>query len=189
MLDYNQITPQKYIVVDGEPCLVLDSNVLRKQQRKPVNQTKIKNLKTGKVSERTFHQSEKVEEAEIETKNVIYIFQKKDEFWFHTVGDKSDRFFINENTVGSKNKFLKEGMEIQILLFNEDIIDIVIPIKMELKVISAPPAVRGNTAQGGTKVIELETGAEITAPLFINEGDIVRVNTQTGEYTERVEKG
>lgn len=189
MLDYNQITPSKYIVLDGEPYEVLDSNVFRKQQRKPVNQTKLRNLKTGKVTERSFHQSEKAEEAEIETKNIVYIFEKKGEIWFHSEGNKGDRFPTEERIVGDRKRFLREGMEIQAMVFDDEIIDIILPIKMELKVKSAPPAVRGNTAQGGTKVVELETGAEVTVPLFINDGDIVRINTQTGEYTERVEKG
>ncbi len=188
MLDYSQITSQKYIVLNGEPYEVLDSHVFRKQQRKPVNQTKIRNLKTGKVTERSFHQSEKAEEADIETKEIVYIFPKQDELWFHSVGNKGDRFPLNERIVGDKKKFLKEGAGVQALVFNEEIIDIKVPIKVELKVKIAPPSVRGNTAQGGSKVVELETGAEISVPLFINEGDIVRINTETGQYTERVEK-
>jgi elongation factor P len=188
MLDYSQITSQKYIVLDGEPYEVLDSHVFRKQQRKPVNQTKIKNLKTGKVTERSFHQSEKAEEAEIENKDIVYIFSKQDEVWFHSLGNKADRFAVDEKIIGDKKKFLKEGMEIKALVFNEEIIDFKIPIKVELKVKSAPPSVKGNTAQGGSKMITLETGADISVPLFINEGDIIRINTETGQYTERVEK-
>ncbi len=188
MLDYSQITSQKYIVLDGEPYEVLDSHVFRKQQRKPVNQTKIKNLKTGKVTERSFHQSEKAEEAEIENKDIVYIFSKQDELWFHSVGDKGDRFPVDEKIVGDKKKFLKEGMEVKALVFNEEIIGFKIPIKVELEVKSAPPSVKGNTAQGGSKMITLETGADISVPLFINEGDIIRINTETGQYTERVEK-
>ncbi len=188
MLDYSQITSQKYIVLDGEPYEVLDSHVFRKQQRKPVNQTKVRNLKTGKVTERSFHQSEKVEEADIETKSIVYIFSKQEELWFHSVGDKGDRFSLDSKIVGDGKKFLKEGMEIQALIFNDEVIDIKVPIKVELGVKIAPPSVRGNTAQGGSKVVTLETGAEISVPLFINEGDVVRVNTETGQYTERVEK-
>ncbi len=188
MLDYSQITANKYIVLDKEPYQVLESNILRKQQRKPVNQTKIKNLKSGKITEKTFHQSEKAEEAEIESKDSVYIFSKNNELWFHALGDKSDRFSINKNVVGERSRFLKEGMEVQALVFDDEIIGLEMPIKAELKVKEAPPSVKGNTAQGGTKVVVLETGAEVTVPLFINQGDIVRVNTHTGEYTERVEK-
>ena len=188
MLDYNQITPGEHIVFNSEPYEVLDSQILRKQQRKPVNQTKIRNLKTGKVTERTFHQSERVQKAEMEIKDIVYIFSKNNEIWFHSVGDKSNRFAINEDIIGDRNRFLREGTEIQAVVFNDEIIGVKISIKMELKVKDAPPAVRGNTAQGATKTVTLETGAEISVPLFINEGDIVRVNTETGQYTERVEK-
>lgn len=188
MLDYSQITPSKYIVLDGQPYEVLESKTFRKQQRKPVNQTKIKNLKTGKITERAFHQSEKAEEAEIKNRGVVYIFSKKEELWFHSVGDKGDRFPVDEKTVGDRKKFLKEGMEIDALVFDEEIIDFKIPIKIELKVKTAPPSVKGNTAQGGTKVVTVETGALVSVPLFINEGDVIRINTETGQYTERVEK-
>lgn len=188
MLEYSQITPSKYIVLNGEPYEVLDSHIFRKQQRKPVNQTKIRNLKTGKVTERSFHQSEKVEEAEIENKDIVYIFRKQEELWFHSVGDKSDRFSIEESIIGEQKKFLKEGMEVRSTSFKDEIIDIKIPIKVELKVKMAPHAVKGNTAQGATKTVILETGAEVSTPLFINEGDIIRINTETGLYTERVEK-
>ena len=188
MLEYNQITPSKSIILDGEPYEVLDSHVFRKQQRKPVNQTKIKNLKTGKVTERSFHQSEKVEEAEIENKDIVYIFKKQEELWFHTVGDKSDRFPINESVIGEQKKFLKEGTEIQAITFKDEIIGIKVPIKVDLEVKVAPHAVKGNTAQGATKTVTLETGAEVNTPLFINEGDVIRINTETGAYTERVEK-
>ncbi len=189
MLDYNKITPNKYIVLDGEPYEVLDSHIFRKQQRKPVNQTKIRNLKTGKVTERSFHQSEKIEEAEIETKDIVYIFSKQEDLWFHSSSDKGDRFAMSEKIVGEKKKFLKEGTEVQAMMFNDEIIGIKFPIKMDLKVKTAPPSIKGNTAQGGSKVVLLETGAEISAPLFINEGDVIRINTETGQYTERVEKG
>ena len=129
-----------------------------------------------------------MEEADIEYKDIVYIFKKQEEVWFHELGDKSKRFSINESIAGNKKKFLKEGMEIQAMIFKKEIIDIKIPIKVDLKVEIAPHAIKGNTAQGATKTVTLETGAEITTPLFINEGDIIRVNTEKDEYTERVEK-
>lgn len=186
MLDYNEITKGKFIVLDGAPYEVLSSNILRKQQRKPVNQVKIKNLITSKVSEKAFHQSDSVEEADIEIQTIVYIYNNKGEFWFRDVNDKSKRFNLSENIVSNKMKFVKENSEINALVFSDKIIDIKIPIKAELKVTEAPPAVRGNTAQGANKQVTLETGATINAPIFINEGDIVRINTETGEYAERV---
>lgn len=186
MLDYNEITKGKFIVLDGAPYEALSSNIFRKQQRKPVNQVKIKNLITGKIIEKSFHQSDNVEKADIENQNIIYIYKNKGEYWFRDVNDKSKRFSLNHDIVGDKMKFIKENSEIISLVFNEKIIGIKIPVKSELKVTEAPPAVRGNTAQGASKQVILETGATINVPIFINEGDIVRVNTETGEYAERV---
>ncbi len=188
MLEYNQITPRKYIILDGDPYEVLDSHVSKKQQRKPVNQTKVKHLKTGKVVERTFHHSDKVNEADIDTRDAIYIFSKKGDLWFHAADDKSNRVAVPDDVMGEEQKFLKNGMRVKALVFEDEVIGVQLPIKVELEVAEAPPAIKGNTAQGGTKLVTLETGAEVTAPLFVNMGDIVRVNTQTGEYTERVEK-
>ncbi|MFH0791994.1 MAG: hypothetical protein V1905_02160 [bacterium] len=90
--------------------------------------------------------------------------------------------------IGDKAKFLKPNSEVEIVSFQDKTINVKLPIKMDLKVVEAPPAIRGNTAQGGAKIVIVETGAQIAVPLFINEGDTIRINTQTGEYTERIEK-
>lgn len=186
MLNYNEITQKKFIVLDETPYEVLSSNILRKQQRKPVNQTKLKNLISGKVTEKSFHQAERAQEADIETKNIVYLYNNKGVFWFRYANDKSNRFNLSESVVGNQMRFIKEDSEIGALVFNENIIGIKIPIKADLKVIEAPPAVKGNTTQGANKVVTLETGVTVNAPIFINEGDIIRVNTETGEYAERV---
>mgnify|MGYP003393533668 CR=1 FL=1 len=186
MLDYSEIVGHKFIVLDGEPWEVIDSHVFRKQQRKPVNATKLKNLITGKVTERSFHVSEKVEEAEIDERDVKFLYQNRGEFWFCEAGDPSKRFKIDENFIGIQAKFIKKDSIVQALSFGEKIISMKIPIKIDLLVTEAQPAVRGNTAQGGTKTVKLETGAEIQVPMFIKEGEIVKVNTETGEYAERV---
>ena len=210
MLDYSEIVGRKYIVLEGEPWEVIDSHVFRKQQRKPVNATKLKNLVTGKVTERSFHVSEKVEEAEIESRNVKFLYQNKParhasqgnagggEFWFCEADDPSKRFKIDENFIGIQAKFIKKDSIVQALSFNDPssraehatgqgkIIGMKIPIKIDLKVIEAHPAVKGNTATGASKTVKLETGAEVQVPMFIKEGEIIRVNSETGEYAERV---
>lgn len=186
MLNYNEITKGKFIIFDNAPYEVLSSHIFRKQQRKPVNQTKIKNLITNKVIEKVFHQSDNVEEAQIDTQIIVYIYNNKGKFWFRNANDESKRFNLDAELLGEQMKFVKENSEIQVLIFDDKIIGVKIPIKMELKVTEAPPAVRGNTAQGVNKQVILETGAVINAPIFINEGDIIKVNTETGEYTERI---
>ncbi len=188
MLEYNEILPKKVILLDGEPYEVLDAHVFRKQQRKPVNQTKLRHLITGKVTEQAFHVSEKVAEADLSTKSVKYLYSNRGENWFCAENNPGDRFKLTDETLGSGRNFMKPNMIVEALVFNDEIIGVKLPIKMDLVVKEAPPAVKGNTAQGGSKQIVLETGATINAPLFINEGDVVRINTETGEYVERADK-
>ncbi|PIP73144.1 MAG: elongation factor P [Candidatus Lloydbacteria bacterium CG22_combo_CG10-13_8_21_14_all_47_15] len=188
MLEYNEITPKKFIVLDGDPYEVLASHVFRKQQRKPVNQTKLKNLITGKVTERSFHQAESAEEAELETRTIVYLYARNGEVWFREENNPSKRFTLPEDMVGSALRFMKENAETTALEFKGDIIGVDLPIKMDLVVTEAPPAIKGATAQGGNKQVTLETGATIAVPMFVNEGDTIRVNTDTGEYVERVGK-
>jgi elongation factor P len=188
MLEYNEIVPKKIILMDGQPYEVLDSQVSRKQQRKPVNQVKLRHVITGKVTEQAFHVSEKAEEADISTKSVKFLYSNRGEMWFCAENNPSDRFVLTSDVVGPAGQFLKPNSVIDALVFDENIISVRIPIKVELLVKEAPPAVRGNTAQGGSKQIVLETGAAINAPLFVNEGDVIRVNTELGTYVERVDK-
>ncbi|MES3004933.1 MAG: elongation factor P [Patescibacteria group bacterium] len=189
MLEYNEIVERKYIVLDGEPWEVLTSHVFRKQQRKPVNATKLKNLITGKVTEHSFHVSEKVAEAEIESREVKFLYENRGEYWFCDPENPSDRYKIEESFIGKPAKFIKKDSLVEVLSFNEKTIGVKVPIKVELKVTEAHPAVKGNTAQGATKTVKLETGAEIQVPMFIKEGEVVRVNTESGEYTERAGGG
>ncbi len=186
MLEYNEIVERKFIILDGTPYEVINSHVFRKQQRKPVNATKLKNFITGKITERSFHQSEKVEEAEIIAREIKYLYTNKGEYWFSEIDDPGKRFQLVAEMVGTQGKFLKQNSIVKSLVFNENIIGLKLPIKVELRVTEAPPAVKGDTVTGGTKQITLETGAVINAPLFVNEGDVIRVNTETEEYTERV---
>jgi len=188
ILSYNEITLKKVIIHDGEPYLVTASHVFRKQQRKPVNITKLKNLKNGRVVEVTFHQNENVEEASLETQTVTYIYKKPGEYWFHHAGQPSERFALSEDLVGDQGRFIKERSEIDAIVFDEEIIGLKLPIKMELKVKEAMEAVKGNTSSGALKEVTLETGATVMVPMFINEGDIVSINTEDGAYSERVSK-
>ncbi len=188
VLPYNQILPKKVISHNDEPFLVVSSHIFRKQKNKPQNITKLKSLKSDRVIEITFHQSDKVEEADLETKSVTYIFNKQGEYWFHTTGDPSDRFFLTENLIGDQYKFMKERTDYDAVVFDNEIIGLKFPIKVELKVTEAMDAVKGNTSSGAQKEVTLETGSTLMVPMFINKGDVVSINTDTGEYSERVEK-
>ncbi|MFH1551551.1 MAG: elongation factor P [bacterium] len=188
MLNYNELKPGAYIVLDGQPYVVMEYHFIRMQQRKPNAQTKIKNIITGKTIEKTFQQTDKLEEAEIETRPIKYLYNHRGEFWFCTEKNPSDRFKLDESLIGDYFDLLKPNSLIDIIEFKNQKIGIKMPVKIDLRVVEAPPAVKGNTAQGGTKQVKLETGLSVNVPLFINEGDIIRVNTETKQYTERVEK-
>jgi elongation factor P len=175
-------------ILDGEPCEIVDYNFMRMQQRKPVVQAKIRSLINGKISARTFHPGESYAEAEIEMEEIKFIYTSRGEYWFNNPKDPSKRFSFKENFIGDAAKFLKTNMPVNAYKFDDKIINIKLPIKIDYVVKEAPPAVKGDTARGGSKMAVLENGLEVQVPLFIEQGDIVRLNTDTGDYTERVEK-
>lgn len=188
MLEYNEVRERRYVIHEGEPYEVLHSHVFRKQQRKPVNATKMRNLLTGRIVEHSFHVSDKVEEAELSTQPIKYLYNSKGEYWFCESADPSKRFKLEAALIGESIKFVKANSIIDALVWDERIIGVKIPVKVELKITEAANAVKGNTVQGGTKIVTLETGATINVPMFINEGEVIRINTETGDYVERVGK-
>lgn len=178
---------------EGEPYEVMASHVFRKQQRKPVNATKLKNLLSGRVVEHSFQVSDKIDEADISKKPVKFIYEAKGEFYFHPDNKPSERFTIQGDLIGEKKQWMKANDVYNMIIWTDEddeekMVGIDLPIKMNLKVTEAAPAVKGNTSSGAMKTVTLETGAEVNVPLFINEGDFVIVNTETGEYVGRAEK-
>ncbi|MEK7128491.1 MAG: hypothetical protein AAB933_02940 [Patescibacteria group bacterium] len=190
-LEYSEIREKKIIIYDGEPCEVIESHVARTQQRKPQNQVKLKTLISSKTINATFHVSESADEADIDKKDITFLYSNKSEYWFCDQNDKSNRFKLDIALIGDASKFLKQNGNVTALVWTNDdeeekIIKVTLPIKMNFKVKEAPPAVRGDTSKGGMKIITLENGATLNAPMFIAEGDTVSINTETGEYVERV---
>ncbi len=190
-LEYSEIREKKIIIYNDEPCEVIESHVARTQQRKPQNQVKLKTLISGKTINATFHVSESANEADMDKKDITFLYHNKGEYWFCDPNDKSKRFKLDEALLGSAVKFLKANSNVTALVWTNDddqekIIKLSLPIKMNFKVKEAPPAVRGDTSKGGMKIITLENGATLNAPMFIAEGDTVSINTETGEYVERV---
>ena len=190
MLSYNDLRVGTIFTRDGDPdpYKVLEYAFIRMQQRKPVAQLKIKNLITGKVLNLTAHPNDGFKEAEIDSVTVKFLYRNRGECWFSEPANPKNRFMLGDAIVEEAGQFMKPNTEVKAFKFNEKIIGIELPAKIDLKVTEAPPAIRGDTAQGGTKVVTLETGAKVNVPLFINEGDVVRINTETGEYAERVTK-
>lgn len=189
-VEYNQILPKRTVVMDGDPYLVLSSTISKKDRQKASNNVKMKNLRSGNVVDRTFHQSDVLEEAELEKRAVVFIFQnpKTGDYMFHTAGNPGGRFPLSAETVGAEGKWLREKTELQAVVFDDAIMAVQIPIKVELTVTEASEAVKGNTSSGATKEVTVETGATLQVPQFISQGDVISINTETGQYAERVSK-
>jgi len=189
MLSYNELKPGTIFIYNDEPFMVTEYNFMRMQQRKPVAQTKIKSLISGKTINQTFYASDTFEEANLEYREIKYLYNNRGQYFFCEKDDPSKRFQLTEDILGDKIKFLKPNSLIKAVQFDEKIINIELPNKMDFLVTEAPPNIKGNTAQGGNKPVTIETGAKINTPMFVETGDTIKVNTQTGEYTERVSKG
>jgi len=192
MLEYSEIRERKIIIYEDEPCEVLESHVARTQMRKPQNQVKLKSLLSGRTWNATFHAAEKVDEAEISKKEVKFLYANKGENWFCDPEDPKNRFKIDDAIIGTAAKFMKANENVTALVWTDDedekIIKISLPVKLEFMVKEAPPSIRGNTANGGGKLVTLENGVKISVPFFVEAGDRVVVNTDTSEYVERVQK-
>lgn len=188
MLSYTELKKGTLFVKDGIPFEVLDSNFSRMQQRKAVVQAKIRNLVTGKQQDLTFQPSDQFAEANVTKRPLMFLYEHRGDFVFVEPENRQNRFTLNSDQVGDNKKWLIKNTTITALFFDEKLLNFVVPIKMDLKVTEAAPGVQGARATQGTKSVTLETGAVIQAPPFINIGDVVRINTETGTYVERVEK-
>jgi len=188
-----------FIVVEGAPYVVLSLVHSHIGRGGAVFQTKIRNLKTGAILERNFKPGETLTEAEIRKAQAKFIYERRGEYWFHEANKPANRFSIKAEVLEGKSVFLKPEMEVVALKFikddkaspgagrpREEIINVELPVKADYKVIESPPSIRGNTADGGRKIVTVEGGLKVSVPLFIGEGDVIRINTDTGDYDERV---
>lgn len=183
MLSMNNLKPGVVIDLEGEPYEVLESNHNKVAQRRPVMQTKIRNVITGKVRAQTFQQSDSILEANIERLNSKFIYRTKNEFFFQA--DSAGKFSFTEEMLGDKIGYLKKDMPVEIYLFKQKPIAVKLPIKVVLEVKDAPPAARGDTVQGALKDAVMETGITVKVPLFVEAGQKIEVDTRTGEYARR----
>lgn len=187
MLAHNDLRKGTLFIYNSQPYEVMEYSLNFKGRGNSVVQTKIKNLVTGNVISQNFKPSETFEEAELERVKLAFVYSNRDKYVFENQSDKSQRIELTNIHVGAGANFLKQGQQVDGLKFNNKIINISLPIKITLKVIQSPPAVKGDRAESGYKQITLETGAVINAPLFVKEGDNIEINTQTNEYVRRVE--
>ncbi len=184
MLSISEIKLGKILKVNNEPFIVIKADHHKMGRGGAVLKTKLKNLINGSVLEKTFQGNDKAEPAETEKKKANYMYKDDDNAFFMD-NQSFEQFELSLDQIGSKQKFLKDGTDVDVLYFDEKPVAVDLPIKIELKVVSAPPGVKGNSVGNVTKQVELETGATISVPMFVNEGDVIRINTDTEEYAER----
>lgn len=185
MLSHTDLKKGTQFIYEGQPWEVLEAQLMKMAQRRPVIQSKIRNLITGNVQERNFQQGDVFEEADLQKKEIKFVYQNRGQFVFSEINDPSKRITFTEDQIGPKAKFLKPNEIVTGLIFEDKIISFLLPIKVTLKVKETPPGVKGDRAQGGTKEATLESGAVVQVPLFIEEGDIIEINTELGQYVKR----
>jgi len=190
-LDYNEIKPGIVIIHDDAPYEVVASHSARKSMGKPSNQVKMRNVLTGRTIEIAFHAADTADEAEISKRDIKFMYSTpKGEYWFCAENNPADRFMLAADVIGDQVKYLKGNTIVKAKVFEfndvQKIIGLILPVKMDFKIIECPPNVRGDTATGGSKIATIETGAKVNVPLFVDNGEVIRINTDTGEYVERV---
>lgn len=181
----NDLRQGVVISIQGEPYEVAESSFMRTAQRKPVMRTKLRHLITGAILEQTFKHGDKIDEANLEHGKAAFLYADEESLHFMDQAN-FEQFFISKKSLGGASRFLADGLLVDVLILDEKPITVRLPKKIDYKVKEAPPGVKGDTATNVFKTVTLENGLEIKAPLFIKEGDTVRINTDSGEYTERV---
>lgn len=185
MLSLPQVKVGTKIELEGDPYEIVWREHSKIGRGGAVLRTKMKNLRTGNVVSRTFQGSESLKEADLSLKKAQYLY-KDSEIYYFMDNANYEQFSLSSKQLGNSALFLIEGTIVTVLIFNSQPINIDLPIKIDLKVVESPPALRGNTADGGTKQVRLETGNTVTVPLFIKAGDVIKLNTRDGKYVERV---
>jgi elongation factor P len=187
MYETSDIRKGLKIQLDGEPYAVVEFQFVKPGKGTAFTRTKIKNLKTGAVLERTFRTGEKLEPANIEEREMQFLYHEGEEYHFMD-NTSYEQIFISGDDLGETAKFMPDNINVTVLFYNDRPIDVTLPNFVELQVIHTEPGVKGDTASGATKPATLSTGAVINVPLFIEENEWLKIDTRTGEYIERVKK-
>ncbi len=184
-MDISDLKLGTILMYNNEPWQIIWSNRMRTAQRKPVMQTKLRNIITGKVIEYSFKFGEKVEEADVTREKASFMYTDAEGTHFMN-NETFETIDMPKEVTEEQEKFLKEGFEVSIVRFNGKPVSVELPIKVNLKVTESPPDVKGNSGGNITKPVTLETGLVVNVPMFIKEGETVRVSTESGDYVERV---
>ena len=185
MISTNDLRTCVTVEIDGDVYMVVDFQHVKPGKGAAFVRTKIKNIKTGQVFERTFRAGEKLNRAIIERKTMQYLYSEGDIYHFMDT-QTFEQIAINKDQIGDSINYLKENIEVMVMFYEGISIGIEMPTFVELEVAQTEPGFKGDTATGGSKPATLETGASVQVPLFVNIGDVIRVDTRTGEYLSRV---
>jgi len=185
MISTNDFHTGLTIELDGEVYTVVDFQHVKPGKGSAFVRSRLKNVKTGYVIERTFRAGEKLPRAHIDYREMQYLYSSGDENYFMDTSTY-EQLVLNNETLGDAKKYLKENMIIGVQMYEGSPIGVELPNFVELAVVDTDPGLRGDTETGGSKPATLETGAVVQVPLFVNVGDIIRVDTRTGQYLERV---
>lgn len=186
MLSYSELTKGKIIIINDQAYEIVEAQSVFKGRGHSNLQTRLKNLSNGSVIAKTIQPSDKFEEAEIEKQEAKFIYESKGKYIFSEKDNPSNRFELTLEEIGPEAKFLKPNEIVTTIIFDEKIINVKLPVKVQLKVKEVTPGVKGDRAASGNKIVVLENGTTIDAPLFVNEDDIIEINTERGEYVRRV---
>ncbi|MGB0466117.1 MAG: elongation factor P [Pontibacterium sp.] len=180
----NQFKNGLKVILDGDPCNMVDVEFVKPGKGQAFTRVKMKNLLSGRTWERTFKSGESVEGADVMETDMEYIYNDG-EMWHFMDPASFEQFAADETAVGDAHKWLKEQSSCMITLFNNNPISVTPPNFVELEVVETDPGLKGDTAQGGSKPATLSSGAVVRVPLFINQGEVLRIDTRTGEYVSR----
>lgn len=172
------------ILLEGVPYSIVENEMVKPGKGQAFNRVKVRNLKNGKVTERTFKSGDTAEAADVVETEMQYLYTDG-EFWTFMNPESFEQYTAGKEALGDGAMWLKDGMNCTVMLWNGEPLNVTPPAHVELKVIETDPGLRGDTATGGAKPAKLETGASVRVPLFINEGEYIRVDTRTGEYIAR----
>lgn len=173
------------IIIDSDPCIIVENEFVKPGKGQAFNRVRIKNLKTGKVVDKTFKSGENVEAADVMDTDMQFLYSDG-EFWHFMVADTFEQFAADEKAVGDARKWLTEQDVCQVTLWNNTPLLVTAPNFVELEITETDPGLRGDTASGGVKPATLSTGAVVRVPLFVEQGEIIKVDTRSSEYVSRV---
>jgi elongation factor P len=180
----NDIRSGIKVMLEGDPCTIIDNELVKPGKGQAFARVKLRNLKTGRVWERTFKSGETLEQADVMERDLEYLYNDG-EFWHFMEPDTFEQYQADANAVGEAAKWLKEQDRCEVTLYNDSPLVVTAANFVELEIAETDPGLKGDTASGGSKPAKLSTGAVVKVPLFLSEGEVIRIDTRTGEYQGR----